>query len=124
MFSMNKLSAEKRKQIVSSLVEGNSLRSTARMTGVSLNTVTKLLTDLGVVCSIYQDRALRDLDCKRIQADEIWSFVGAKEKHVKPDKRAEGWGSVWTWTALDPDTKLVVSYRAGPRDLDEATALM
>lgn len=124
MFSMNKLSAEKRKQIVSSLVEGNSLRSTARMASVSLNTVTKLLSDIGLVCSIYQDQALRDLDCKRIQADEIWSFVGAKEKHVKPERRAEGWGSVWTWTALDPDSKLVVSYRVGPRDVVEAGAFM
>ncbi len=124
MFSMNKLSAAKRKQVVAALVEGSSLRATARMCGVSLNTVTKLLTDLGVVCSVYQDRALRDLDCKHIQADEIWSFVGAKEKHVKPEKRAEGWGSVWTWTALDSDSKLVVSYRVGPRDVGEAVAIM
>ena len=82
------------------------------------------MTDLGVVCSVYQDHALRDLDCKRIQADEIWSFVGAKEKHVKPDQREQGWGSVWTWTAIDADTKLVVSYRVGPRDVDEAVMLM
>jgi len=77
-----------------------------------------------MVCSIHQDRALRDLDCKRVQCDEIWSFIGAKKKNVKPERRAEGWGDSWTWTALDSDSKLVLSYRVGPRDLGEATAFM
>jgi IS1 family transposase len=121
---MNQLSTEKREQIVACLVEGSSLRATARMTGTSLNTVTKLLTDLGTVCSIYQDRALQDLGCERVQCDEIWSFVGAKQKNVKPERRAEGWGDTWTWTALDADSKLVLSYRVGPRDLREASAFM
>src|SRR2546423_1243850 len=118
---MNRLSSEKRKQIVSSLVEGNSIRATARMTGTSINTVMRLLTDLGVVLSIFQDRTLRDLTCERVQCDEIWSFVGAKQKNVNPEKRAEGWGDAWTWTAMDSDSKLVLSYRVGPRDLREAT---
>src|SRR3954447_12707603 len=100
MVSMNRLSPEKRKQIVACLVEGSSIRATARMTGVSKNTVVKLLSDLGLVCSIYQDRALRDLPCQRIQCDEIWSFVYAKDKNVPADKRGEA-GSVWTWIALD-----------------------
>jgi IS1 family transposase len=121
---MNRLSLEKRQQIVGALVEGNGIRATGRMTGTSINTVMKLLTDLGLLCSIYQDRVLRDLDCRRVQADEIWSFVGAKQKNVKPERRAEGWGDTWTWTALDSDSKLVLSYRVGPRDLREANAFM
>jgi len=121
---MNRMSTEKRAQIVAALVEGNGIRATGRMTGTSINTIMKLLNDLGMVCSIHQDRALRDLDCKRVQCDEIWSFIGAKKKNVKPERRAEGWGDSWTWTALDSDSKLVLSYRVGPRDLGEATAFM
>jgi IS1 family transposase len=124
IINMNKLSTEKRAAVVAALVEGNSIRSTCRMTGTSINTVMKLLTDLGTVCSIYQDRALCDLGCERVQCDEIWSFVGAKQKNVKPERRAEGWGDSWTWTAIDSDSKLVLSYRVGPRDLREATAFM
>jgi IS1 family transposase len=120
---MNRLSPERRKQVIAALVEGNSLRATARMTGVALNTVTKLLVDLGTLCSIYQDRVMRDLPCERVQCDEIWTFVGAKAKNVPPDKRGE-YGDWWTWVALDSDTKLVPSYRIGGRDLGEATAFM
>jgi IS1 family transposase len=93
------------------------------MTGVAKNTVTKLLTDLGLVCSIYQDRAMRDLPCERIQCDEIWSFVGMKQKHVPPEKQGEA-GDVWTWVALDSDTKLVPTFHIGPRDLGTATTFM
>ena len=121
---MNRLSSEKRGAVVAALVEGNSIRSTVRMTGVSKNTVMKLLSDLGLVCSIYMDAAMRDLSCERVQCDEIWSFVGAKHKNTTPEKRADGWGDVWTWVAIDPDTKLVPSYHVGPRDLREATAFM
>jgi IS1 family transposase len=121
---MNRLSPERRKQVIAALVEGNSIRATVRMTGVAKNTVTKLLVDLGTVCSIYQDRAMRDLPCERILTDEIWAFVGAKRKNVRPEKRAEGWGDVWTWVALDADTKLVPSYRIGWRDAREASAFM
>jgi IS1 family transposase len=94
------------------------------MTGVAKNTVMKLLGDLGLVCSIHQDFVMRDLPCERIQVDEIWSFVGAKQKNVKPDRREDGWGDVWTWVALDADTKLVPSYRVGARDSVEAAAFM
>src|SRR5215207_2874329 len=104
---MNKLSTEERSRVVSALVEGNSLRSITRMTGVHRTTVMKLLADLGRACSIYQDQAFRTLTCKKIQCDEIWSFVGAKEKNTSREKKAEGWGDVWTWVAIDAQTKLV-----------------
>lgn len=119
MFSMNRLSTEERIQIVSALIEGNSIRAISRMTGASKTTVTKLLSDLGLVCSIYMDRDMRNLSCQRLQADEIWAFVGAKEKNVPDDKRGE-WGDVWTYVALDADTKLVPAYLVGSRDLDSA----
>src|SRR5947209_18925475 len=107
MVSMNRLSTDRRKQVVAALVEGNSIRATVRMTGVAKNTVAKLLVDLGTVCSLYQDRVMRDLRCERLQCDEIWGFVGAKEKNVKAEKREQGGGDIWTWVALDDDTKLV-----------------
>src|SRR5262245_36550603 len=97
---MNRLSLEQRQRVIAALVEGNSIRATCRMTGVSKNTVTKLLVDLGTVCSVYQDRVIRDLTCKRIECDEIWAFVYAKQKNVPEEKRGEA-GDVWTWTALD-----------------------
>jgi IS1 family transposase len=120
---MNRLSPETRASVVAALSEGNSLHATSRMTGVARNTVSKLLTDLGVVCSIYMDRTMRDLPCKRIEADEIWSFVGSKQKNVPDDKHGE-WGDIWTWVALDSDSKLVPTYRVGPRDLQEAQLFM
>ena len=123
MVSMNRLSTEKRAAIVAALVEGNSIRATCRMTGAAKGTVLKLLSDLGLVCSIHQDHLMRDLPCKRIQVDEIWAFVYAKQKNVPPHKRGEA-GDVWTWVALDADTKLVPSYRIGPRDFREAVAFM
>src|SRR5689334_15962385 len=113
---MNKLSAEERVRVVSCLVEGNSLRATVRMTGIHRTTILKLLVDLGRACSAYQDEVLRNLPCKRLQCDEIWSFVGCKEKNVTPLKKAEGHGDVWTWVALDADTKLVPCWYVGPRD--------
>ena len=112
---MNKLSTEERKQVVGALVEGNSLRSITRMTGVHRTTVMKLLCDLGRACSEYQDKIFRNLSCKRVQCDEIWAFVGAKEKHATPEQRAEGWGDIWTWTAIDADSKLLVSFLVGNR---------
>ena len=102
---MNKLSTEERKQVVGALVEGNSLRSITRMTGVHRTTVMKLLCDLGLACSEYQDKAFRALHCKRIQCDEVWSFVGAKEKNCTAEMKAKGAGDVWTWIALDPDSR-------------------
>jgi IS1 family transposase len=123
MVSMNRLSPEKRAAVVAALVEGNSIRATCRMTGAAKNTVTKLLVDLGTACSIYQDQVMRDLPCKRVQCDEIWCFVGSKQKNVPEDKRGE-YGDWWTWVAIDADTKLVPSYRVGPRDSYEARLFM
>jgi IS1 family transposase len=116
---MNKLSTEKRVAVVAALVEGNSIRATARMTNVSKPTILKLLADLGTVCGDYHDRIVRDVTCKRIQLDEIWSFVGAKQKNVPEEKRGE-WGDLWTWTAIDADTKLIVSYLVGGRNTPNA----
>src|SRR4051812_21284216 len=110
---MNKLSTDERKQIVAALVEGNSLRAISRMTGVSRNTLNKLLVDLGAACSAFQDKALRGLKCKRVQCDEIWSFVGSKEKNTSEEKKADGWGDAWTWVAMDADTKLVPCWMVG-----------
>ncbi len=121
--SMNRLSTKRREQVVAALVEGNSIRATCRMTGAAKGTVTKLLVDLGTVCSIYQDRVMRDLPCERVQCDEIWSFVGSKERNIPEGKRGE-YGDVWTWVAICADTKLVPTYRIGARDVREATAFM
>lgn len=113
---MNKLTQAKRVQIISALVEGNSVRSTCRMTGAAKGTVLKLLVDLGKACAAYQDRTLRNLTCKKIQCDEIWSFCYAKEKNVPEELKGKlGVGDVWTWTAIDADTKLIVSYLVGER---------
>lgn len=125
MVSMNRLSTEKRAAIIGALVEGNSIRATCRMTGAAKNTVTKLLTDMGTVCSIHQDHLMRDLDCKRLQVDEIWAFIYAKQKNVPAEMRGEeGVGDVWTWIAIDADTKLVPSFMIGSRDLGAATTFM
>jgi len=114
---MNKLPLSKRAQIVAALVEGNSIRATCRMTDTAKGTVLKLLVDLGHACEVYQRTALVNLNCKRIQCDEIWSFCYAKAKNVPEGMRdQEGVGDVWTWTALDPDTKLIVSYLVGTRN--------
>lgn len=121
IISMNKLTNEKRTQILGMLVEGMSLRAITRLTGASINTVTKLLVDIGVACADYQDRTLRNLKCKRIQCDEIWAFCYAKEKNVPADKKGRfGYGDVWTWTAIDADAKLVPSFLIGNRDARSA----
>jgi IS1 family transposase/lambda repressor-like predicted transcriptional regulator len=122
---MNKLSRQKRAQIVAALVEGNSIRATVRMTGASKNTVSKLLVDLGEVCADYQHKVLRGLSCKKIQCDEIWAFCYAKKKNLPEDKKdVYGYGDVWTWVAIDPDSKLVVSWLVGLRNADYARAFM
>lgn len=118
---MNKLTKEQRVRVVAALVEGNSIRSTVRMTGIAKNTVIKLLVDLGKACSEYQDKALRNLPCKRIQCDEIWSFVGAKDKNVPEDKKGIfGFGDVWTWTAIDAQSKLIPCWFVGTRGAESA----
>lgn len=114
---MNMLTEAERTQIVIALVEGNSIRATSRMTGFSKNTITKLLVELGDACIAYQDKVLRNLKCKRIQCDEIWSFVYAKDKNVPASMQTQfGVGSIWTWVAIDADTKLVPSFMIGDRD--------
>src|SRR5437667_9132404 len=112
---MYKLSTEERTRIVSALVEGNSIRAVSRMSGASRNTIDKLLCELGRACSEYQDKAFRNLRCKRIQCDEGWSFVGAKEKNCTEGMKAKGAGDIWTWVALDPDSKLVPCWFIGQR---------
>jgi len=122
---MNKLSTEKRAQIIGCLVEGNSLRATARICDVAFNTVLKFMPEIGSACAEYQDKVFRNLKCKRIQCDEIWSFCYAKQKNVPKDKRGEfGYGDIWTWVALDADTKLVPSFFVGNRDSECAKIFM
>src|SRR5579864_6288532 len=114
---MNRLDPTKRAQVVAALVEGNSIRATVRMTGVAKNTIVKLLAEVGTACAEYQQRVFRNLPCKRIQCDEIWSFCYAKQKNVPSDKQGQfGYGDVWTWTAICADTKLVPSWAIGGRD--------
>jgi IS1 family transposase len=122
---MNKLSTEEKVRVVACLVEGNSLRATVRMTGIHRTTIQKLLVDLGAACSAYQDKVFRNLKCKRVQCDEIWSFVYAKDKNLPEDLRNQpGVGSVWTWVALDPDTKLVPCWFVSSRDAGAAYHFM
>ena len=121
---MNRLSLEARAKIIGLLVEGNSLRAITRLTGASINTVTKLLVDLGMACAKYHAQRVRNLKVRRLQCDEIWCFVGAKAKNVRPEREAEGWGDVWTWTAIDADTKFCVSYLVGGRDAGWASDFM
>jgi IS1 family transposase len=120
---MNKLDRKTRAQILHLLCEGQSIRAVTRLTGCSKNTVAKLLVEAGHACAAYQDKALRNLTCKRVQMDEIWSFVYAKAANVKGAKAApETAGDVWTWTAIDADSKLIVSWLLGSRDMDAALA--
>jgi IS1 family transposase len=115
--SMNKLSAEKRTQVIKALVEGNSILATCRIIGTAKGTVIRLLRDVGKACAEYQDKHLRNLSCQRIECDEIWSFCYAKAKNVPKDKQGQfGYGDVWTFVAIDADTKLVVSWLAGLRN--------
>ena len=123
--SMNRLSTGQQVLVIKALVEGNSLRATARMTGVARMTVEKLLRDLSAICIRYQNAHLRNLRCKRIQCDEIWSVVYAKQKNVSTDKQEQfGYGDVWTWVAIDADSKLAVSWLVGDRSAKSAFALM
>ncbi len=122
---MNRLDNARRTEVVKCLIEGMSIRSTVRITGVAKNTVAKLLVELGAACTVYMDGAMRNLPCKRIQCDEIWSFVYAKEKNVTAaiaDKTVAG--SVWTWTAIDADSKLIPCWLIGKRDAGCATEFM
>ena len=125
MYDMKQLTQKQRCAVVRCLVDGVSVRGTARITGVSKNTIQKLTRDLGEACLQYQNNVLRNLTCKRIQCDEIWCFCYAKEKNLPDSMRGEpGVGSIWTWTAVCADTKLMVSWRLGGRDAANANALM
>jgi hypothetical protein len=122
---MNRLSKEKRVQIVAALVEGCSIRATTRMTGASKNTITKLIVELGATCIAYMDKTLRNITSKRIQVDEIWSFCYSKQKNVpEPMRGVFGYGDVWTFVGIDADSKLVMSWLVGQRDAGCATEIM
>src|ERR1051325_875148 len=116
--SMNRLDAASRAKVIAALVEGNSLRSTSRMTGVAINTVVKLAIDAGAACAEYQDRVMRNLTCQRLQVDEIWAFCNAKAKNVTPEIAAKNphAGDTWTFTGICADSKLIPCWLIGPRD--------
>lgn len=119
---MNKLSIDRQAQIIKVLCEGNSIRSTARITGTAVNTVVKLLREVGAACLDYQDRVMHNLPCKKLQCDEIWSFVYSKAKNIPEAHNGQfGYGDVWTFTAIDADTKLVPSWVVGLRNVDCAS---
>jgi IS1 family transposase len=116
---MNKLTTARRTAVLSCLVDGTSIRATSRITGVAKGTILRLLESAGTVCAEYQDAILRNLPCRRIQADEIWSFVYGKDRNISPEVRDHApsqVGSAWTWTAIDADSKLMVSWYVGSRD--------
>ncbi len=118
---MNKLPVSTRVQILTLLCEGSSMRSISRITGVSINTVAKMLADAGKVCMAFHDEKVRNVQSKRVQMDEIWSFCAAKQKNVGSMKApVDGAGDVWTWTALDADSKLIVQFHVGDRSGDTA----
>jgi IS1 family transposase len=120
-FKMNKLSLNRQAQVIKVLCEGNSIRSTARITDTAINTVIKILKEAGRACLKYQDNELVNLSCKRIECDEIWSFCYAKQKSVPEDMRGKfGYGDVWTFVAIDADTKLVVGWHVGQREPQDA----
>jgi IS1 family transposase len=122
---MNKLPIETRVQILSMLCEGSSMRSISRVTGVSINTVSKLLVDAGLVCTAFHDATVRNIAAEAVQCDEIWAFSYAKQKNVKFAKSApEAAGDVWTWTAIDADSKLIVSWHVGDRSAYTGTSFM
>lgn len=126
MVSMaNRLNTEKRAQVIGCLVEGMSIRATVRVTGAAKNTITKLLVDLGAACAEYQDRTLRNLDCTVIECDEIWAFCYSKQKNIPQEHQGTfGYGDVWTWVAIDADTKLVPSWLVGERTMADAYAFI
>ena len=124
MVSMKQLNITQRSQVVRCLIEGCSIRSTVRMTGVAKNTVTRLLMELAAVCADYHDCNVRNVRVRRLQCDEIWQFVGAKKKNVTPEQEEKGWGDVWTWTAIDADTKLCLTYYVGDRGKHSAYNFM
>jgi IS1 family transposase len=112
---MNRLSTEERARVLSCLVEGNSIRATERMTGITKKAITRLSVELGEACERFATKVMVNLPCTRIQCDEIWAFCGAKEKNASAAQKEKGWGDVWTWVAIDPDTKLIPAWFTGDR---------
>jgi IS1 family transposase len=121
---VNRLAADKRIAVIAALIEGTSINATCRMTGTAKNTVLKLLKEIGCACAAYHNAHVRNLRVRRVQADEIWSFVYGKDKNLTLEQVQSGLGSVWTWKAIDADTKLVISYTIGDRGADTAKAFM
>src|SRR5271157_152240 len=121
---MNRLSTAKRTQIIGALVEGNSINATCRMLGVGKHTVLRLLEDAGCACAAYHNAMVRDLRVRRVQCDEIWAFVYGKDKNLTTEQVQAGAGSVWTWTAIDADSKLIITYMLGDRGAGTAMAFM
>jgi IS1 family transposase len=121
---MNRLTTDKRTAVVAALVEGVSINATCRMTGVAKYTALKLLKDLGCVAAEYHNAHVRNLKVRRVQCDEIWAFVYAKQKNVTAEQMEKGYGDVWTWTAIDADTKLIISYTLGHRGAEVANEFM
>jgi IS1 family transposase len=121
---MNRLATDKRTAVIAALIEGTSINATCRMTGAAKNTVLKLLKEMGCACAAYHNAHVRNLRVRRVQADEIWSFVYGKDKNLTLEQVRSGLGSVWTWKAIDADTKLVISYTIGDRGADTARAFM
>lgn len=124
MASMNRLSTADRAKVISVLVEGNSLRATARITGVARMTIEKLLRELGAACEDFHNRTVHTLNSQRVQCDEIWAFIGAKEKNATPEQKAQGWGDVWTWTGICADSKLMISWLVADRSQHAAEMFM
>ncbi len=121
---MNKLDTARRSAVVRALIEGNSIRATCRITGTAKGTVLRLLEDIGAACREYQDRALRELPCRELQCDELWSFVGKKNKRATEADKREGRGDAWIWTAIDAQLKIIPCWHVGSRDADAAFTFM
>jgi IS1 family transposase len=121
---MNRLSTEKRAQIVAALIEGNSVRGTCRLVGVCKDAVMKLIPEIGAACARHHNATVRGVNARRVQCDEVWSFCYAKAKNVPEGKKGTGAGDVWTWTAIDADSKLIISYLCGKRDAECALNFM
>jgi len=121
---MNKLTIQRRAQVIACLCEGNGVRATARLCGLDKGTVSRLLVWIGEACTRYQDTALRNLSCKRVQVDEIWAFCGCKAKNLGPQHEGKNWGDIWTWTAIDPESKLLLCWFIGTRDASAAYHFM
>jgi len=122
---MNKLDTDKRATIIRGLVEGNSIASMVRMTGIAKTTILRLMVRFAEVCKRFHDERVNHLDTKRVQMDEVWAFVGAKDKNASPEKKLEmRWGDCWTWTAIDADSKLMIAWHIGTRDSDSAHAIV